>query len=148
MLRNKVFQLLHLQLGYYRAGSNLPSCENDNTAPVITPNWQGGVGANNGMQMNMTCGNLTYFDESYINVSDNCDDDIEVTFTDNFVATGDCNTDGYQSKWYCEWTATDNCGNTSTFGINVTIVCAPCDDGDSCTIDTYDGCDCAHGRHC
>jgi len=96
------------------------------------------------MQMNMTCGDIIYFDESYIEVTDNCDYDIDVTFTDNWVATGDCNTDNYQSKWYCEWTATDNCGNVSTFGINVTIDCAQCDDGDACTIDTYDGCDCVH----
>ena len=51
-------------------------------------------------------------------VDDNCSDDITVTFEDSDVQGGDC--DGYEVTRI--WTATDECGNSSTVSATITLV--------------------------
>jgi len=119
-----------------------PSCDGDTTPPVITLNW--GTGAYSGIHVEIPCDDPAFFSIDDVIVSDNCDDDPTITFTDEFIEHGDCNTDGYLSKWYCYWKAIDECGNESIYEMYVTFVCPPCDDYNACTLDTYDGCDCVY----
>jgi hypothetical protein len=50
-----------------------------------------------------------------VTAKDNCDKDVVVVFTENYVVDG-CNRIGN-----CKWTATDKCGNTTTATMRLTI---------------------------
>ncbi|MFT6019864.1 MAG: hypothetical protein ACI9CQ_002667, partial [Saprospiraceae bacterium] len=67
--------------------------------------------------INIACVDATFpLEFGDVEVEDNCDDDVEVTFVDEWI-TGDansCDEDDEDSEYRRTWTATDNCGNTST----------------------------------
>ena len=75
----------------------------------------------NGETIYYSCYEVPILDETYATAIDNCDDDVEIYFIDNFYATGNCIEDGYLEAYECIWTATDNCGNQSTFTIFIHV---------------------------
>ena len=79
----------------------------DNTAPVIQ---------NMPADMNIECGNAILAASTEVFATDNCDNDVTVTVEQTEVALA-C---GYQIVR--EYTATDNCGNTSSATQTITIV--------------------------
>ncbi|MCB9347563.1 MAG: hypothetical protein H6573_08600 [Lewinellaceae bacterium] len=56
---------------------------------------------------------LPSFDEGSVNATDNCADDVVVTFGQVLEAEGNCREDGYINLLRLSWTATDVCGNSS-----------------------------------
>ncbi len=79
----------------------------DNTPPVFS---------NVLPTMTISCSDSLTFDMP--DVTDNCDDDIDLDFIDT-NPSGNCD-DGYTTTRI--WTATDDCGNVSTVSQNVTII--------------------------
>ncbi len=55
-------------------------------------------------------------------ISDNCDADPEVIFTEQTTVSDDCEEDGFLVNLLCTWTVTDDCGNVLVFQITVLIV--------------------------
>ena len=92
----------------------------DNEAPVITLNAPN-EDIMDGDTLTMECGMVNLFLIGDATVTDNCDANPTVNFSDS-SQDGDCPTDGYLSIWTCSWTATDACGNSSTFTVYATIV--------------------------
>ncbi|MCO6484214.1 MAG: gliding motility-associated C-terminal domain-containing protein [Saprospiraceae bacterium] len=92
----------------------------DNTPPVLTPVHPGLSGVASGDTLYFECDNITIFDVDDVTVSDNCDDDPTVTFHE-VETQGDCLQDGFFLQLLCTWTATDDCGNTSSYFIIVRI---------------------------
>ncbi|MEM7572329.1 MAG: malectin domain-containing carbohydrate-binding protein [Bacteroidota bacterium] len=56
-----------------------------------------------------------------VSVTDNCSD-WELTYVDIQEEEGICGVDDFLSIWACIWTATDDCGNESTFTIYMKFV--------------------------
>ncbi|MBK9985114.1 MAG: hypothetical protein IPP15_22615 [Saprospiraceae bacterium] len=88
----------------------------DNTPPVITlPN-----GLANGSTLDVQCygqdpnWDLPVFGVSDVTTTDNCIGAVTVTFAQVIEDQGTCATDGYIDLFRLTWTATDECGNSST----------------------------------
>lgn len=76
----------------------------------------------NGDTLYVECNALILPDTSDVSAIDNCDPMPQITFENSILSTGDCINDGYFSRSYVEWRATDHCGNTSVFSIYITVV--------------------------
>jgi hypothetical protein len=59
--------------------------------------------------------------EDDVRATDDCSN-VTVTFEDRLLEEGECGTSDFISRWICIWTATDDCGNASTFTIFMTII--------------------------
>ncbi|MBK8721389.1 MAG: hypothetical protein IPL95_03690 [Saprospiraceae bacterium] len=96
----------------------------DNTAPVIKPIHPLLVGIHSGDTVTVSCKNPFIFEPTDVSVTDDCNNgDIEVAFEDYAQAvSGNCPKDGYMMLMFCEWKATDKCGNVSTLQIIVKVV--------------------------
>ncbi|MEP6796243.1 MAG: T9SS type A sorting domain-containing protein, partial [Saprospiraceae bacterium] len=88
----------------------------DNTPPVITlPNGQV-----NGSTLDVQCfgqdpnWDLPVFGINDVTTADNCTGAVTVTFAQVVEDEGTCETDGYINLFRLTWTATDECGNSST----------------------------------
>jgi hypothetical protein len=57
---------------------------------------------------------LPVFDASSVNATDNCNGNVSVTFSQVLETEGDCSLDGFIILNRLTWTATDECGNSST----------------------------------
>ncbi|MEZ5030629.1 MAG: hypothetical protein R2787_04450 [Saprospiraceae bacterium] len=62
--------------------------------------------------------NLVLLDEEDMGAEDNCDPNPTITFHETEIK-GDCDVDGFILQLTCTWTATDACGNSSSFHIVV-----------------------------
>jgi len=93
----------------------------DTEAPTITMN-DPYTDISNGDVIYFSCSDAPSFDETSVNVTDNCDEEVDVTFVDNLFESGNCAEDGYIEIYECTWTATDNCGNVSSFTVYIHIV--------------------------
>ena len=99
-----------------RASQTIQSA--DVEAPVIHLN-EPYQDASDGDTLIIACGNFVELD---VTVVDNCDLVPDVVFYDDFDRSEDCEEDGYLTKMYCTWTATDECGNMAIFSVYVFIV--------------------------
>ena len=88
----------------------------DNTAPTLT------LGSlMDGDTIVADCGDIPFFDEFSIGVSDNCDA-FPITTFEMGVEFGDCLTDGYLRIMSRSWTAVDACGNMASLTIYIRVV--------------------------
>ena len=91
---------VHSAIAHIPNGGTLPPVECNNADPDWNP-------------FTMT--------EDAVEVLDDCSG-VTVTFTDELVEDG-CETKaGFVSKWLCTWTATDECGNSSSYSVYMLIV--------------------------
>ena len=93
----------------------------DETAPEITPTHPSLDGVPSGDTIWVSCDNLPNILETDVEVSDNCGD-VTVEFFEEQVASGSCLREGYLAKMVCGWTATDACGNSSTYVFTVIVI--------------------------
>lgn len=93
----------------------------DTTPPVITPNHPAIINIPNGGEIIVECDALPVMDTTDVIVTDLCDPNPEVTFFES-VQFGDCPVDGYLYILTCTWTATDDCGNESSYTIFVKVI--------------------------
>ncbi|TRY66722.1 hypothetical protein TCAL_13779, partial [Tigriopus californicus] len=94
----------------------------DTQAPQISFNNPLLNGGSNGQEFEFSCDQAAQIGETDVNVTDNCDSDIDLTFDEQVLANGNCSTDGFQRKVQYTWTATDDCGNAETLSIIVKYV--------------------------
>lgn len=92
----------------------------DNTAPVITPLHPAIAGVPSGSTLTFNCDEVPVMDAGDVHATDNCDSTPEVVFTE-VAKSGDCAQDGYYTELTCTWTATDDCGNVSTYFVYIRI---------------------------
>ncbi len=115
------------------ACGNTASCDQiitiiDDEAPVITVQHPTlGILAN-GETISIQCEsntagwNVEAFVEGMALVTDNCSQDAAVVFTANSNAGTDCENEGFLMQMTYQWTATDNCGNVSSFSVIIEVV--------------------------
>jgi len=98
----------------------------DNQPPVMTFTNPELAGLGNGEVLAVECssadGLYTSFGPDDVSVEDSCPGAVEILFTENLVETGDCSSSGILAKLHLQWTATDNCGNSSQLSALVHIV--------------------------
>jgi uncharacterized repeat protein (TIGR01451 family)/gliding motility-associated-like protein len=100
----------------------------DKTAPVITFKDPILIAASSGDTLTFSCDNLPAYNEDSANAEDDCSgvkltkNDKKVEFIDRILRDKNCIADGYLQLLYCEWKATDNCGNTSSWHMYVKII--------------------------
>ena len=92
----------------------------DNEAPVITPTHPAIAGIPSGTILTFNCDEVPVMDAGDVDAVDNCDNDPTVVFSE-VAKAGDCETDGYYTQLTCTWTATDDCGNVSTYFVYIRI---------------------------
>jgi hypothetical protein len=96
----------------------------DTTDPVITGPMPDGSTME--VECNLRDPNWTPFvvTTDDLEITDNCSDrvDITVTYTDTLEEEGECGVSDFLSLWRCVWTATDECGNSSTYTLFLRIV--------------------------
>ncbi len=93
----------------------------DKSAPTITFSNQLLTGFTDGQELIVDCDDVPTFGLGDVAVSDNCDTDVSIDFIDDLVAEGDCENAGFVRHFYCTWTATDNCGNTTSISIHMKV---------------------------
>ena len=91
----------------------------DTTEPVIQLNHPDLAGVQNGDTLYFECEDLIRLTENDVLITDNCDEDVEVSFDENVTAAADCQQEGYFEKWTFTWQANDNCGNISEFFLTI-----------------------------
>ncbi|MCB0692294.1 MAG: T9SS type A sorting domain-containing protein, partial [Saprospiraceae bacterium] len=138
----------------------------DNIAPTITFVDPLLIGLPDGGTLNIQCQTqddvyiLPQFDNTSVEITDNCDPNPIVVLTDYIVDEGNCVETGYFVRIFCKYTATDECGNSSelTFYLNIiddippVFVNPPADIHVDCTedlsqipeIEVFDQCHCVH----
>ncbi|MEO6131464.1 MAG: T9SS type A sorting domain-containing protein, partial [Saprospiraceae bacterium] len=100
----------------------------DNIVPVITPVNPLLVGIPNGGRLDIQCMGqdpnfmLPTFGPTSVNATDNCTGTVVVTFNQVLLDEGNCAVDGYILLFRLTWTATDVCGNSSTYSIFLALV--------------------------
>jgi gliding motility-associated-like protein len=92
----------------------------DNEAPILIPNDPILVGLPNDTTLEFDCAEAPALGEDAFTADDNCDEFPVITFKEE-IEQGNCAADGYYLLMVCTWTATDACGNASTFRITVKI---------------------------
>ncbi|MEZ4950494.1 MAG: hypothetical protein R2784_14075 [Saprospiraceae bacterium] len=72
--------------------------------------------------LDVDCDNIPVFNVGDVEALDNCDDDVDVTFTDIQIGLGNCEIQGYLYLLECKWVATDDCGNESELIIYLKVI--------------------------
>jgi gliding motility-associated-like protein/uncharacterized repeat protein (TIGR01451 family) len=90
----------------------------DNTAPAISFTHPDLVGVANGSTLTYQCNSMPAFNQSTATVTDACSA-ATVVFSESNLVLGNCALNEPKISVTCMWTATDACGNTSTFAITV-----------------------------
>ena len=92
----------------------------DEEAPTITFDLPLMQGVASGDSITIQCDEVLSLTEDSAIVTDNCDPEPEVEFTE-VTMSGDCEADGYLLRMECCWRAKDACGNAEEFCVIVRI---------------------------
>ncbi|WP_367388491.1 T9SS type A sorting domain-containing protein [Lewinella sp. LCG006] len=96
----------------------------DTTDPIIAGPMPDGATMN--VECNLRDPNWTPFQVTTgdLTITDNCSDreNITITYVDILEEEGECGVSDFLSLWRCVWTATDECGNSSTYTLFLRIV--------------------------
>lgn len=92
----------------------------DMTPPVIAITNPDLAGFENGAIIVIECGNLPPTNSEMATATDNCDANPQLILEEKFISA-DCLSDGYLHIISREWTATDACGNESTYILNYQV---------------------------
>ncbi|MGK0363014.1 MAG: gliding motility-associated-like protein [Saprospiraceae bacterium] len=92
----------------------------DTTAPTLIFDEPELMDLMSGDTLFLECDGLINMEDAAI-ITDNCDDNPNVVFNEETMVSEDCEADGYLVKLLCTWELTDDCGNTSTFILNIII---------------------------
>ena len=92
----------------------------DTSAPTLIFDEPQLIDLMSGDTLFLECNELFNVEDAAI-IADNCDDNPNVVFSEETVVGTDCEADGYLVKLLCTWELTDDCGNTSTFVLNIII---------------------------
>ncbi|MBK8722645.1 MAG: hypothetical protein IPL95_10365 [Saprospiraceae bacterium] len=96
----------------------------DSEAPVFTAINPLLLNKKSGDTIYVDCKNPFIFEDVDMKVSDNCcTEGVKLEFEDYAQAvSGECSKDGYIMLMFCQWKATDKCGNVSTFQVIIKVV--------------------------
>ena len=100
----------------------------DQTAPLISISPILDLNIENGHSISRGCSPEEYpnwlfdLDESSINIIELCAENTTVVFNMESDVSYTCATSGYLESYTPSWTVTDDCGNSSFFSFNVTVV--------------------------
>ncbi len=94
----------------------------DFTAPTIDFDHPDLVGVGNGGTVRYECTDVYTFTVNDVALTDNCDDNIDITINHTPTDSDDCSVDGYITSITSVWTATDNCGNATTRSVITEII--------------------------
>jgi hypothetical protein len=100
----------------------------DNTPPVITPTNPLITNIPNNGTLEIQCfgqdpeWDLPTFGPGDVSASDNCTGTVVVTFDDVLIDEGNCPVDGYINRYRLRWTATDACGNSSSYTVFLNLI--------------------------
>ncbi len=96
----------------------------DNVGPVITTVHPLLSGKKSGDTITIDCKNPFIFEPTDVTISDNCcSENLKLDFEDFATAvSGECDKDGYLTLMFCQWKATDKCGNETTFKVIIKVV--------------------------
>lgn len=92
----------------------------DTTAPTVTFNTPQLIDFMSGDTLFLECNELFNVEDAAI-IADNCDDNPNVVFSEETIVGTDCEADGYLIRLICSWEVSDECGNNSTFILNIII---------------------------
>ena len=92
----------------------------DTTAPTLTFETPQLINFMSGDTLLLECNELFNVEDAAI-ISDNCDDNPNVLFSEETIVGTDCEADGFLLRLICTWELSDDCGNTSTFVLNIII---------------------------
>ena len=92
----------------------------DTSAPTLTFNTAQLMDLMSGDTLFLECNELFNVEDAAI-ITDNCDDNPNVVFNEETIVGTDCEADGYLVRLICTWELSDDCGNTSTFILNIII---------------------------
>jgi gliding motility-associated-like protein/uncharacterized repeat protein (TIGR01451 family) len=93
----------------------------DVEAPVITIINPLFSNIEDGDTLYLECNQVPSFNETDVNTSDTCCDDVTVEFQE-FITAGDCREDGFLQHMYCGWIAEDCCGNRDSLFFTVFVL--------------------------
>ncbi|MFQ5445647.1 MAG: gliding motility-associated C-terminal domain-containing protein [Saprospiraceae bacterium] len=94
----------------------------DNELPVITPVNPMLAAVASGDTLYLDCQSVAALDTTDVVVTDDCCPNPQLVFTEVASPMVDCIANGYIQTTTCTWTATDCCGNVSTFFFVVMVV--------------------------
>lgn len=94
----------------------------DTVAPTVTPRHTALLALRSGDTLTVNCDSIPQFTVADMTYNDCDTTGMRTSFVDNPQTFGNCARDGYAVIMDCDWTATDQCGNTTTFKIFIKVV--------------------------
>ena len=94
----------------------------DFTNPVLELIHPDLIGSIEGAIINYECTEVVQFSAADVIATDNCDTDVTITYSESSMPSAGCDTDGFLLIVTSTWTATDNCGNTSSRSIRAQVI--------------------------
>lgn len=94
----------------------------DFSAPFLSFSHPDILGSNDGDTIRYECTDVVNFDAGAVSASDNCDDAPMIDFSTQEFMSDDCEVDGFISRIVSTWTATDNCGNSTSISLMTLII--------------------------
>ena len=92
----------------------------DTTAPTLTFNTPQLIDFVSGDTLFLECNELFNVEDAAI-ITDNCNDNPNVVFSEETIVGTDCQADGYLINLVCTWEVSDDCGNNFTYILNIVI---------------------------
>jgi hypothetical protein len=103
--------------------------QDDLTPPTLRPLANRLIGAQDGGEITIDCPFPRFDEQGYpdfgpraFEIEDNCPGAPELSVSVTRLSTNGCDPEGYLGDYEYIWTASDACGNTSTFTLKITLV--------------------------